>query len=420
MVTGLVTLNVGGLVERHRRVERLVERRTAELHEANRTLSREVSVRRRAEQLFRGLLESAPDAVMIVDQKGEITLVNAVTEQLFGYRREELVGQSVEVVVPQKLRQRHRSLRARYQGSPHVRPMGAGTELVGCRKDGSEFPAEISLGPLETEQGARVIAVVRDISERKRAAAHRRHTEMQLIAAQRIQQHLLPDATPSLPGFDVAGALHPVEFAAGDHFDFLEMRDGSTGIVIGDVTGHGFAPALLMVATRALLRANSQNGNGLGQILAHTNTVLCRETADDRFVTLLFAQIDPANRSLRYASAGHPTGYVLDASGAVKSHLQSTAPPLGVRPETEFPSVGPVELEVGDLVLLLTDGVLDVRSPSEDWFGAERALSVVRDNRHRSAREIINRLLDAIRAFARNESLVDDVTVVVAKVEAGK
>jgi PAS domain S-box-containing protein len=416
LITGLVTANIGGFVAWSCRVERLADQRTAQLREANITLDQEVGVRQTAEELFRGLLGSVPDAVMIVDDTGKITLVNDVAEQLFGYHRDELLGQPVEVVVPEGRRERHRDLRLKYHQCPHVRPMAAGAELVGLRKDGSEFPAEISLGPLHTEQGARVIAVVRDVSERKRLAAEQRHTRAQLIAAERIQQHLLPDAAPALPGFDVAGCVRPVEFAAGDHYDFLDLQDGSTAIVIGDVTGHGFAPALLMVATRALLRSFSQNGCHVGDVLAKTNDVLCRETEDDRFVTLLLAQINPADRSLHYTSAGHPTGYVLDASGDVKTRLESTSLPLAALPTTRFPTVGPLPLEEGDLVLLLTDGVLEVPSHTQGPFGADRVLSVVRENRHRSAREIIDQLLKAIHDFAQDKPLFDDVTMVVVKV----
>jgi PAS domain S-box-containing protein len=380
-------------------------------------LTREVAERRQAEELFRGLLESAPDAVIIVDGGGEITLVNAVAEKLFGYSREELIGQPVEIVIPQRLRDQHRTYRKKYHGRPYVRPMGAGVELVGLRKNGSEFPAEVSLGPLHSAQGPLVISVIRDIAERKRAAEERRHREAQLVAAQRIQQHLLPDAPPSLPGFDVAGALFPVEFAAGDHFDFIPMDDGATGVVVGDVAGHGFASALLMASVRALLRSHAQNTTNVGRILDQTNSVLCQEIEADRFVTLLFARLDRHERTLSYSSAGHPTGHVIDASGQVKARLKSTALPLGVHSEADFPTAEPVSLDEGDVVLMMTDGVVEVPSPAEGLFGTDRALTVVRDNRHRPAREIIESLHRAIHDFAGDQKPTDDVTVVVVKVE---
>jgi diguanylate cyclase (GGDEF)-like protein/PAS domain S-box-containing protein len=122
-----------------------------------------------AQDRFRGLLESAPDAMVIVDPAGEVVLVNAQAERLFGYRREELLGQRVELLIPDRCRGRHVAHRTLYAADPHPRAMGAGLELYGLRKDGSEFPVEISLGPLEAGDGTLISSAIRDITERLEA-----------------------------------------------------------------------------------------------------------------------------------------------------------------------------------------------------------------------------------------------------------
>jgi PAS domain S-box-containing protein len=149
-----------------------------------------------ADRRFVGLLEAAPDAMVCVERDGHIALVNAQAERLFGYSREELVGQPVEVLVPNMVREFHPAHRAGYFADPRPRPMGAGMELAGRRRDGSTFPAEISLSAIETEQGMLVTAAVRDATERKQAEAERQRLmtqaehdrlERQLQQSQRLE-----------------------------------------------------------------------------------------------------------------------------------------------------------------------------------------------------------------------------------------
>ncbi|MGH2582691.1 MAG: sensor domain-containing diguanylate cyclase [Anaerolineales bacterium] len=152
-------------------------------------VARDVTERKRAEAKFRGLLEAAPDAMVIVNPDGVITLVNAQAEVLFGYTRHEMLGQAVENLMPARFRDLHPKHRGGYVAAPHTRAMGPGFDLFGLRKDGSEFPVEVTLSPLDTDEGVLISAAIRDISERKRLEAQLKFSldEMETLA---MQDHL--------------------------------------------------------------------------------------------------------------------------------------------------------------------------------------------------------------------------------------
>ncbi len=242
-------------------------------------------------------------------------------------------------------------------------------------------------------------------------------SERELHAAHVVQSSLYPNDLLELPGFEIAGTASPAEAACGDYFDYVPMSDDAVGIAVGDVSGHGMRAALLMVEVRAYLRVLSRNTppapRDPGEILTEANDLLA--TGDTgHFISLFFACLDSAARTLTFAGAGH-RAYLLRASGQVE-RLESTGMPLGLVHHEPIPSAEPVNLMSGDLVLMPTDGIFETQNTHDELFGEDRMLEVVAAHRDRPPREIIELLNQTARDFAGNNPQHDDMTAVVIKV----
>ena len=191
--------------------------------------AQDITNRRQAETKFEALLEAAPDAIVVVDAQGIIRLINRQTEAMFGYERAELLGQPLETLLPQRMRDHHPGLRQGYFADPRVRPMGAGVELAACRRDGTEFPVDISLSPLETEAGVLVSAAIRDATDRKQAEAALAHQALHDGLTDLPNRTLLQDRLSlALARSQRSGAAVAVMFLDIDRFKVINDSRGHT------------------------------------------------------------------------------------------------------------------------------------------------------------------------------------------------
>jgi serine phosphatase RsbU (regulator of sigma subunit) len=266
-----------------------------------------------------------------------------------------------------------------------------------------------------------VAAVARELKDaehrrRQREAEHAlviREEEMRI--ARDVQQLLFPSTTPVVAGYDIAGATCPAEATGGDYFDFIVGAQGELFIVVGDVTGHGLGPALLMTDVRAYLRALILSNHRLENIMVQARHLLLEDLGCDRFITLLFAKLVNPSGELTYINAGHPAGYILAPDGRIRVELNAHASALGIDGERGVLSPEEVPLVKGDLVLFLTDGILEAASASGSEFGIPRVLDIVQRERARPAAEIIRILFEEVRNVTAPDGLQDDITTVIIK-----
>ena len=292
-------------------------------------------------------------------------------------------------------------------------PLVVADHLVGVMALFARHPfSDVALKALASAADSLALGIQRRAEEQALRA-----TQEEFRAAHRIQQKLFPRTSPDVSGFDVGGASYPAESTGGDYYDFFPLCDGTLGLVLGDVSGHGVGSALLMASTRAYLHALALTHADVSAMLALANRAVAEDT-EDQFITLVLARLDPSRRSFVYASAGHPPGYVLDAKGVGKTRLDSTAMPLGVLSDASFPCGDSVTLAPGEIALFLTDGVVESRSPDGEAFGVRRALGIARLYRHESACRIVENLFYAVRAFVRDQPPHDDISAVVIKADA--
>ena len=256
------------------------------------------------------------------------------------------------------------------------------------------------------------------LKERDGLREQRVKLERDMAVARKIQMDVLPKSLPACPGYDMAAFSHPAEQTGGDIYDLVALAldpespddPASLVLLLADATGHGIGPALSVTQVRSMLRIGVRLRAQLDDVFAQINRQLCQDLGSERFVTAFLGLLDPSGHSIDYHSAGQ--GPLLHFHG--KNHrfewLDTSMLPLGIEEDAMSDGAKTINIECGDLIVLLTDGFYECSNGRHDQFGRERIAEIILQHHHRPAREVLNEILAACRVFADGLPQEDDMT----------
>ena len=355
-------------------------------------------------------VEQTADAVFITDRNGIIEYVNPGFEAITGYMRAEAIGNTPRILKSGQMPPEY------YQQLWKTVLDGQAfrAQTVNRKRDGTLFIAEQTITPMKdnTGQVTHLVSVLKDMTER--ILLQEQETEHRLAGL--VQNRLFPAQPPKIAGYDIAGAIFPAEATSGDYFDYIEMPDNTIGIVVADVSGHGMSSALLMAASRAYLRSIIQYETDPRTVLNKLNVQLLPDLIEDsNFITTFFARLNPELHILDCANAGNWPTYILNRQGKVVHELRTDGTPIGAVSDLTLRRTEPISLVPGSLAVFLTDGIPEAHDAAFRDFGAQRMLAVIRRHRTAPAREIIDRVREAVQGFVKSTRQVDDQTIIICK-----
>lgn len=374
-----------------------------------------------SEKRTRLIIESSMNAIVIMDAGGNIIDWNRRAEKMFGWSHDEAVGRPLkDLIIPPQFRSAHQ------KGLAHFLQTGIGPllnhqiEHVALRRDGSEFPVELSIAPLKLGDTYIFSGFIHDITDRKASEQQIRQTQVKLAIAQseikiahQIQASLLPTASIKSDHFEVTGCCLPANQVGGDYFDYFIRNQDRLDMIIADVSGHSIGPALFMVEARSAIRTRANSSETPAETLSLLNTFLYEDLDNsDYFITLFYLQYDISNHRLHFANAGHPPPLLLSPFGSECRQLDADGLILGVRENVVFEEKT-MTLSQGDLILLYTDGITEAENIHGEFFGLKRVNDILIQHAQQSPQMIIEALLEQLKQFCQTESFKDDITLMI-------
>lgn len=387
---------------------------------------------------FEGLFEFAPDGIIIFNRRGKIELVNQEFENLFGYTKKEVIGSTVDMFIPSRFS--HAGKVEKYMQEPTTRFMGSNLEIYAHRKDGSEFPVDISLGPWESDSGILVFAAIRDITEKKQFLANiqeknaelkealenlkasrtaRERMESELKVANDIQMSMLPLKFPPFPqrqDFSIFAKIIPAREVGGDFYDFFFIDNDHFCFLIGDVSGKGVPAALFMAVTKTLIKSKTltksriTTENSPSSILTYLNDDLSTDNKTSMFVTVFLCIINLKTGILRYSNAGHNPPFVIKSNGKLIKMDKRHGPVIGALGGIKYEE-DKISLSPNDKVFLYTDGVTEALDKNDSLFSEDRLEKFLVSKKFESVDEVTLVAIEEVKKFEGETDQADDITI---------
>jgi sigma-B regulation protein RsbU (phosphoserine phosphatase) len=256
-------------------------------------------------------------------------------------------------------------------------------------------------------------AIALETAHLHKQALEKERLERELELAADIQRRLLPTVFPRLAGFELTGWSRPARHVGGDYYDLMRVRGDRVAAVLADVSGKGLPAALMVSIVHSALRLLMDRAEVGPELVSRLNHHIAEFSAPNKFITLFLAELDPSRREVRYVNAGHNPALLVGPDGNVKE-LESGGLPLGLFDNVAF-EAGRIDLGVGDLVCIYSDGITESTSPRDEEFGVSRFVDLLRTSRDRPLSEIVSTVDTAVTEFADGLNQGDDQTLVLIR-----
>ena len=353
------------------------------------------------------LFNSAPEAIILHDHNDVVVNVNEEFTRMFGYSREEAIGQKINDLVASEEYKEHAAENSRRV----INGQRTDNDSRRKRKDGTLFDAWIIGAPIiHNNKQMGVYAIYRDITARKKDEEARIRSQQESRTARNIQINLLPKSNPEIDGYDIAGMSIPASDVGGDYYDFIRLDDHRLAIALGDVSGKGLPAALVMSNLQATIRSLASYSVTSRECLERANRLLYHSTDSKTFISLFFGILDTKKNTICYANAGQNLPLIF-SKDKKPTPLKNHGLVLGTREDVTY-QAEEITINPGDRLLIYSDGIPEAMNEHMEEFGDERLLNIVEGNCCVSAEELLYIITAQLNMHFGEEPQNDDITMV--------